>query len=64
MTVAPVRGPDGDAMCEKCVDLDKRIEHYQRMTLAISDQLTVERIKELIGELQAEKTGLHPQEPK
>lgn len=51
-------------MCEKCVELDKKIEHYQRVILAIGDQLTVERIEELIGELQAQKTALHPLEPK
>ena len=35
-------------MCDKCVELDKRIEHYQLILLSIGDQITVERIKALI----------------
>jgi hypothetical protein len=49
-------------MCDKCAELDKRIEHYRKMTLAVSDQLTVERIKELIEDLQAQKVVLHPEQ--
>jgi len=32
-------------MCDKCAELDKRIEHYEKMLLSIADPLTVERIK-------------------
>ena len=41
-------------MCDKCVELDKKIEHYWEITLAIGDELTIERIKALIGDLQAQ----------
>jgi hypothetical protein len=46
------RGP----MCDKCVELDKKIEHYREITLAIDDELTIERIKALIGDLKAQKS--------
>jgi hypothetical protein len=44
-----------DRMCDKCAELDKKIEHYSRMLLSIGDQITVERIKAMIGDLQAQK---------
>jgi hypothetical protein len=49
-------------MCDKCVELDKKIEHYREITLAIGDELTIERIKALIGDLQAQKAILHPEQ--
>jgi hypothetical protein len=48
-------------MCEKCEQLDKKIEHYQKLLLGIADQLTVDRIKALIDDLQAQKVALHPE---
>ena len=48
-------------MCDKCAELDKRIEHYRRMLLSIGDQITVERIEALIADLQAQKATLHPE---
>jgi hypothetical protein len=32
------------------------------MLLSIGDQITVERIKALIGELQAQKATIHPEQ--
>jgi hypothetical protein len=49
-------------MCEKCSEIDKSIERYQRILLSISDQVTVDRAKELIAELQAQKAALHPEQ--
>jgi len=48
-------------MCEKCVELDDKIEHYQRMASRISDQAMLAGIKELIERMQAEKAALHPE---
>jgi hypothetical protein len=31
-------------MCDKCEQLDKKIEHYQKLLLGIADQPTVDRI--------------------
>jgi hypothetical protein len=47
-------------MCDKCVEIDKAIERYQRILLSISDELTVDRTKELIADLQEQKAALHP----
>jgi hypothetical protein len=49
-------------MCEKCVDLDNKTEHYRRISASISDQLTVDRIDALVEKLEAEKAALHPPE--
>jgi hypothetical protein len=40
-------------MCEKCVELDSKIEHYQRMASKISDQATLDGIKELVERMKA-----------
>ena len=49
----------GCGMCDKCVELDGKIDHYERIRLSIGDQVTVDRIKELIAELNAQKIKLH-----
>ena len=48
-------------MCEKCVELDEKIRHYERIRSSINDQPTVDRIKELVGQLQAQRAALHPE---
>ncbi len=47
-------------MCEKCRDLDQRIERYNRIAQGITDQWTVDRIKLLIDEMRNQKAQLHP----
>jgi hypothetical protein len=47
-------------MCEICVELDKKIERYERLGSRINDQLTIDRIKHLVAEMQAQKAALHP----
>jgi hypothetical protein len=49
-------------MCDKCAELDERIERYRRVSSSINDQLTIDRIKTLIEELQAQKAALHPEQ--
>jgi len=49
-------------MCDKCAPLDQRIEHYQKLLWGVADQLTVDRIKSLIADLQAQKTTFHPEQ--
>ena len=49
-------------MCEKCAVIDRTIERYRHVQRTILDQVTVDRVKEPIAELQAEKAGLHPKE--
>jgi hypothetical protein len=36
-------------MCDKCDELDKKIDHYRLILLSIGDQITAERIKVSIG---------------
>ena len=48
-------------MCEKCVEIDKNIDRYRRIQRTIPDQVTIERTKELIAELVAQKAELHPE---
>jgi len=48
-------------MCDKCVELDGKIEHYERISAAISDRLTIDRIKELVQQMKAQKSALHPE---
>ena len=62
MRVASVRGSNGFPMCDKCDELDKKIDHYRLILLSIGDQVTVDRIKVLIGDLQAQKAALHPEQ--
>jgi hypothetical protein len=49
-------------MCDKCKKVDERIEHYRRINSSITDQLTVDRIKELIVGLEAQKADFHPEQ--
>jgi hypothetical protein len=49
-------------MCDKCDELDKKIDQYRRILLSIGDQITVERLAGLIGDLQAQKATLHPEQ--
>ena len=46
-------------MCEKCVVIDKAIARYQNVARTILDQITVERAKELIADLEKQKADLH-----
>jgi hypothetical protein len=51
-------------MCEKCVELDKKIEHYLFMASRITDQPELDGIKELIELVQGQKAALHPEQAK
>jgi hypothetical protein len=51
-------------MCDKCIQLDKKIEHYERLVSGVADELTLERLRELVREMRAQKTALHPEQQK
>ena len=51
------------AMCEKCAEFDKKIEHYRMIIMRVPDPLTVDGISKLIEKMQAEKAALHPEKP-
>jgi hypothetical protein len=48
-------------MCETCNELDKKIEHYRKIAFSLNDQLTVDRIKTLVAQLEGQKKALHPE---
>jgi hypothetical protein len=60
---APVPNTDGVTMCEKCEEIDKTIVRYQRILHSIGDQVTIDRTKELIADLETRKAALHPEQP-
>lgn len=49
-------------MCDKCKEIDERIEHYRRMMGHITDQQFNDRAKKLIAELEGNKKALHPEQ--
>ena len=49
-------------MCEKCIDIDRAIERFRHVQRTIMDQLTVDRAKEMVAELEAQKAKLHPED--
>ena len=51
-------------MCDKCAELDAKIERYRRISASVNDQLTLDRIKELVEEIKAQKVALHPEQGK
>jgi hypothetical protein len=59
MRVAPFRGSSGGPMCDKCVELDKKIERYRRVSSSLA--VTIDRLKALTEELQTQKVELHPE---
>ena len=50
-------------MCDQCLELDKKIEHYERIARSINDQLTIDRLKELVEQMRARKVSLDPEQP-
>jgi hypothetical protein len=49
-------------MCERCAQLDAKIEHHQRLSSRLTDQPTLDGIDELIERMKAEKAALHPKQ--
>lgn len=50
------------AMCEQCVEIDEKIGRYRRIMLSITDDVTIERFKEVVADLEAKKLALHAEE--
>jgi hypothetical protein len=49
-------------MCEKCVELDSKIEHYRLLASRLTDQPLLDGIKELIERMQVQKAAFHPEQ--
>ena len=48
-------------MCEKCLEIDAKIERYQRLAIVVTDQPTLDAIEKLKEQMKAEKVALHPE---
>jgi hypothetical protein len=51
-------------MCEKCIEIDKTIAHYQWIKERVIDPLTQQAADDLIEKLEDEKIALHPEQVK
>jgi hypothetical protein len=49
-------------MCEKCVELDQRIDRYRQIRERVLDAEFAAGISKLIEEAEAQKAELHPNE--
>jgi len=49
-------------MCDRCQELDEKIERYRRIAWAINDQRTVDKLVEMIAGMEAHKAALHPEQ--
>jgi hypothetical protein len=49
-------------MCEKCIELDDEIGHYERLSSMITDEQTLRGLKQAIERREAEKAALHPEQ--
>ena len=48
-------------MCEKCVEMNAKIDQYQRLSRGVTDQATIDGIKQLIAQMSAQMLALHPE---
>jgi hypothetical protein len=51
-------------MCDKCIELDKKIAHFQDLATRLADSATLEGTQKLIEEMHAQKAALHPEQQK
>jgi hypothetical protein len=51
-------------MCERCIKIDATIERDRRLAAAITDRSTLDALKKLTEQLNAEKVALHPEQAK
>ena len=58
--VSPCLKKGRNAMCERCVELDDKIEHYQRMASKTTDPDLLDGIQKLIKRMKGQKALLHP----
>jgi hypothetical protein len=47
-------------MCDQCVEIAKKIAHYERLASSFTDQALLDGIKKLIEQATAQKATLHP----
>ena len=47
-------------MCEKCTEIDRRLERLRYLQGRLTDPQTLDGIVTLLAELEAQKKALHP----
>jgi hypothetical protein len=53
---------EGGPMCDECVELDKKIERYRKVSSFTFDPLAIAALKKQISDLEAQKAALHADE--
>jgi hypothetical protein len=51
-------------MCDRCVELDGKIEHYRGIASRITDEAMIRGIEVLIEWAKAQRAALDPEQPK
>lgn len=46
-------------MCDKCTELDRKIEHYRSLLFRVTDKMALDGIAGLIAELLAKRGEIH-----
>ena len=49
-------------MCNRCIEIDLTLERYRRLSSSVTDQTTLDAIKNFTEQLKAEKVELHPEQ--
>ena len=55
---APASLSCGEAMCDKCTELDEKIAHYRQLAVRIADKQTLDGIASLIKDMTDAKATL------
>ena len=51
-------------MCDKCIELDRRMDHLRKMVEQLRDPRTTDAANKMIEEMEATKAKLHPEQEK
>jgi hypothetical protein len=51
-------------MCEKCIELDSKIERYRDIASKMTDEAMIRGINVLIARAKVQKAVLHPEKTK
>jgi hypothetical protein len=49
-------------MCERCDEIDGRIEHYRKLAKDVSDKRALEAIDSMVADMKVQKRALHPEQ--
>jgi hypothetical protein len=49
-------------MCEKCIEIESKMERYRRLSSGLTDEATLDGIRKLIEQMKAQKAALHPEQ--